>query len=269
MEDLRLLEEGMDKAAKVVRERKILVALTGEKGKFDELLEDKGVNILIDPKALMNVIGTKMDFVDDKLRFRVCQPSLISWSVLMLSSLTLFSHAVFHIVLVIEGDQWSTVDAQWAQLIGLIRSLEFLSFAILASVILSALPGLIDLSEAYKIWKVDKIDFLACAGAFFGVLFASVEIGLLAAAFLPIDLVNIDTAGITALEELHKSLSSHGKQGTQRFLQRLELYASVVMGLEAPALVNGQNLAITYNVFLGNHTPFYDALSTSFLPDAS
>ncbi|KAG5059434.1 hypothetical protein JHK87_000463 [Glycine soja] len=39
----------------------------GEKGKFDELLEDKGVKILIDPKALMNVIGTKMDFVDDKL----------------------------------------------------------------------------------------------------------------------------------------------------------------------------------------------------------
>eukprot|EP00256_Glycine_max_P068074 XP_025982669.1 importin-5-like [Glycine max] len=62
VEDLRLLEEGMDKAAKVVRERKILVALTGEKGKFNELLEDKGVNILIDPKALMNVIGTKMDF---------------------------------------------------------------------------------------------------------------------------------------------------------------------------------------------------------------
>ncbi|OWM90915.1 hypothetical protein CDL15_Pgr027402 [Punica granatum] len=39
-----------------------------EKGKFDELTEDKGVKILIDPKALMHVIGTKMDFVDDKLR---------------------------------------------------------------------------------------------------------------------------------------------------------------------------------------------------------
>ncbi|PSR98783.1 Iron-sulfur assembly protein IscA-like [Actinidia chinensis var. chinensis] len=38
------------------------------KGKFDELIEDKGVKILIDPKALMHVIGTKMDFVDDKLR---------------------------------------------------------------------------------------------------------------------------------------------------------------------------------------------------------
>ncbi|KAK7266058.1 hypothetical protein RIF29_18697 [Crotalaria pallida] len=39
-----------------------------EKGKFDELIEDKGVKILIDPKALMHVIGTEMDFVDDKLR---------------------------------------------------------------------------------------------------------------------------------------------------------------------------------------------------------
>ncbi|XWS43423.1 hypothetical protein CRYUN_Cryun16bG0102400 [Craigia yunnanensis] len=39
-----------------------------EKGKFDELVEDKGVKVLIDPKALMHVIGTKMDFVDDRLR---------------------------------------------------------------------------------------------------------------------------------------------------------------------------------------------------------
>ncbi|XP_031282764.1 iron-sulfur assembly protein IscA-like 3, mitochondrial [Pistacia vera] len=38
------------------------------KGKFDELIEDKGVKRPIDPKALMHVIGTKMDFVDDKLR---------------------------------------------------------------------------------------------------------------------------------------------------------------------------------------------------------
>ncbi|XP_074289509.1 iron-sulfur assembly protein IscA-like 1, mitochondrial [Silene latifolia] len=39
-----------------------------EKGKFDELVEDNGVKILVDPKALMHVIGTTMDFVDDKLR---------------------------------------------------------------------------------------------------------------------------------------------------------------------------------------------------------
>eukprot|EP00256_Glycine_max_P058106 XP_014626137.1 sulfate transporter 2.1 [Glycine max] len=68
--------------------------------------------------------------------------------------------------------------------IGLVVAVVALTVTILASVILSALPGLIDLSEAYKIWKVDKIDFLACAGAFFGVLFASVEIGLLAAVII-------------------------------------------------------------------------------------
>ncbi|XP_043715853.1 low affinity sulfate transporter 3-like [Telopea speciosissima] len=61
------------------------------------------------------------------------------------------------------------------------RLLYFTPTAILASVILSALPGLIDIREAYNIWRVDKLDFLACIGAFFGVLFASVEIGLLTA----------------------------------------------------------------------------------------
>ncbi|KAK9111095.1 hypothetical protein Scep_018614 [Stephania cephalantha] len=65
------------------------------------------------------------------------------------------------------------------------KLLYFTPITILASIILSALPGLIDLNEAYKIWKVDKLDFLACIAAFFGVLFASVEIGLLTASALP------------------------------------------------------------------------------------
>lgn len=63
----------------------------------------------------------------------------------------------------------------------LTRLLYYTPIAILASIILSALPGLIDIHEAYHIWKVDKLDFLACIGAFFGVLFKSVEIGLVAA----------------------------------------------------------------------------------------
>ncbi|CAJ1938049.1 unnamed protein product [Sphenostylis stenocarpa] len=63
----------------------------------------------------------------------------------------------------------------------LTKLLYFTPTAILASIILSALPGLIDINEAYKIWKVDKLDFLACVGAFFGVIFSSVELGLLVA----------------------------------------------------------------------------------------
>ena len=37
---------------------------------FDELIEDKGVRILIDPKAVMFLIGTEMDFKRDKLASR-------------------------------------------------------------------------------------------------------------------------------------------------------------------------------------------------------
>ncbi|KAJ4951851.1 hypothetical protein NE237_028683 [Protea cynaroides] len=98
--------------------------------------------------------------------------------------------------------------------------LYFTPISILASVILSALPGLVDINGAYHIWKVDKLDFLACMGAFFGVLFASVEIGLLTAVIISFgrillytirpDLMNVDTSGIHALEGLHKKLASHG-----------------------------------------------------------
>lgn len=63
----------------------------------------------------------------------------------------------------------------------LTRLLYYTPVAILASIILSALPGLIDIKEACRIWEVDKMDFLACIGAFLGVLFGSVEIGLLIA----------------------------------------------------------------------------------------
>ena len=38
-----------------------------EKGPFDEVVEADGVKILIDPKATMFILGTEMDYVEDKL----------------------------------------------------------------------------------------------------------------------------------------------------------------------------------------------------------
>lgn len=35
-------------------------------GKFDEVVEDKGVKVLIDPKAILYLLGTQMDFKADK-----------------------------------------------------------------------------------------------------------------------------------------------------------------------------------------------------------
>ncbi len=39
-----------------------------EKGKFDEVVQANGVTILIDPKASMFIIGTEMDYVEDKMQ---------------------------------------------------------------------------------------------------------------------------------------------------------------------------------------------------------
>ncbi|KAJ3702647.1 hypothetical protein LUZ61_006352 [Rhynchospora tenuis] len=58
--------------------------------------------------------------------------------------------------------------------------------AVIAAIIISAVAGLIDIKAACQIWKVDKLDFLSLLGAFFGVIFKSVEIGLLIAVALSV-----------------------------------------------------------------------------------
>ena len=39
-----------------------------EQKKFEDVVEDKGVRIFIDPTAVMFLIGTEMDYVEDKLQ---------------------------------------------------------------------------------------------------------------------------------------------------------------------------------------------------------
>ncbi|MBL8692251.1 MAG: iron-sulfur cluster assembly accessory protein [Rhodospirillaceae bacterium] len=48
-----------------------------DRGKFDEVVEDKGVVILIDPKATMFILGTEMDYVEDKMEtgFKFTNPN--------------------------------------------------------------------------------------------------------------------------------------------------------------------------------------------------
>lgn len=39
-----------------------------EKTPFDEVVEEKGVTVLIDPKATMFILGTEMDYVEEKMQ---------------------------------------------------------------------------------------------------------------------------------------------------------------------------------------------------------
>ncbi|XP_043719579.1 sulfate transporter 1.2-like [Telopea speciosissima] len=61
---------------------------------------------------------------------------------------------------------------------------EYTPIAVISSIIISGISGLIDIEAALLIWKIDKFDFTACLGAFIGVVFYSAEIGLLIAVFI-------------------------------------------------------------------------------------
>lgn len=51
-----------------------------EAGPMDEVVEDKGVKVMIDPKAILYLLGTEMDFVTEKLtqRFVFSNPNQVS-----------------------------------------------------------------------------------------------------------------------------------------------------------------------------------------------
>ncbi|KAJ0974092.1 hypothetical protein J5N97_016057 [Dioscorea zingiberensis] len=58
---------------------------------------------------------------------------------------------------------------------------HYTPLVVLSSIIISAMLGLIDYEAAIHLWQVDKIDFCVCIGAYLGVVFGSVEIGLVLA----------------------------------------------------------------------------------------
>lgn len=63
---------------------------------------------------------------------------------------------------------------------------HYTPLVVLASIIVSAMLGLIDYEAAIHLWHVDKIDFCVCIAAYFGVVFGSVEVGLVLAIVISI-----------------------------------------------------------------------------------
>ncbi|XP_076939036.1 sulfate transporter 3.1-like [Bidens hawaiensis] len=61
---------------------------------------------------------------------------------------------------------------------------HYTPIVVLSSIIISAMLGLINYEEAIHLWSLDKFDFVVCMSAYFGVVFGSVEIGLVVAVAL-------------------------------------------------------------------------------------
>ncbi|XP_055832847.1 sulfate transporter 3.1-like [Solanum dulcamara] len=63
---------------------------------------------------------------------------------------------------------------------------HFTPLVVLSSIIIAAMLGLIDYNAAIHLWHVDKFDFLVCMSAYIGVVFGSIEIGLVMAVGLSV-----------------------------------------------------------------------------------
>ncbi|XP_019427380.1 PREDICTED: sulfate transporter 3.1-like [Lupinus angustifolius] len=61
---------------------------------------------------------------------------------------------------------------------------HYTPLVVLSAIIVSAMLGLIDYEAAIHLWKIDKFDFVICISAYIGVVFGSVEIGLIVAVAL-------------------------------------------------------------------------------------
>lgn len=58
---------------------------------------------------------------------------------------------------------------------------HYTPLVVLSAIIIAAMLGLIDYEAAIHLWHVDKFDFVVCMAAYVGVVFGSVEIGLVIA----------------------------------------------------------------------------------------
>ncbi|GLU22176.1 hypothetical protein SLE2022_382690 [Rubroshorea leprosula] len=104
---------------------------------------------------------------------------------------------------------------------------------ILAAIIITAVIGLIDYQAAFRLWKVDKLDFLACLCSFFGVLFISVPLGLAIAVGVSVlkILLHVTRPNTMALgnipgTQIYQSLS--------RYTKALRVPSFLILAIESP-----------------------------------
>ncbi|KAJ6840472.1 putative sulfate transporter 3.4 [Iris pallida] len=104
---------------------------------------------------------------------------------------------------------------------------------ILSAIIITAVVGLIDFGTMLRLWKVDKLDFLACLSAFVGVLFVSVQMGLAISVGISIFKILIHvTRPNTVMMGNVPGTQSYRNLGHYRESVRIPSF--VVLGVESP-----------------------------------
>ncbi|OAY36783.1 probable sulfate transporter 3.4 [Manihot esculenta] len=104
---------------------------------------------------------------------------------------------------------------------------------ILGAIIITAVIGLIDYQTAYQLWKVDKLDFLACLCSFFGVLFISVPLGLAIAVGVSVFkiLLHVTRPNTVAMGNIP---GTHVYQSLTRYREALRVPSFLILAVESP-----------------------------------
>ncbi|XP_065868457.1 probable sulfate transporter 3.4 isoform X2 [Euphorbia lathyris] len=104
---------------------------------------------------------------------------------------------------------------------------------ILAAIIITAVIGLIDYRSAFQLWKVDKLDFMACVCSFFGVLFISVPLGLAIAVGISIFkiLLHVTRPNTVVMGNIP---GTHIYQSLNRYREALRVPSFLVIAIESP-----------------------------------
>ncbi|GMP34801.1 hypothetical protein CsSME_00007524 [Camellia sinensis var. sinensis] len=106
---------------------------------------------------------------------------------------------------------------------------------ILAAIIITAVIGLIDYQAAFRLWKVDKLDFLACLCSFLGVLIISVPLGLSIAVGVSVFKILLHVTRPTTVvlgnipeTQIYQSLGRYG--------EALRVPSFLILAVESPIL---------------------------------
>ncbi|KAI3521624.1 hypothetical protein L1887_11095 [Cichorium endivia] len=104
---------------------------------------------------------------------------------------------------------------------------------ILAAIIITAVIGLMDYQSTIRLWKVDKLDFVACLSSFFGVLFISVPIGLAIAVGVSVFkiLLHVTRPNTGVLGNIP---GTHIYQNVNRYREARRVPSFVILGVESP-----------------------------------
>ncbi|KAI4331450.1 hypothetical protein MLD38_029638 [Melastoma candidum] len=104
---------------------------------------------------------------------------------------------------------------------------------ILAAIIITAVIGLIDYQAALRLWKVDKLDFVACLCSFVGVLFISVPLGLTIAIGVSVFKILLHVTRPNTLL-LGNIPGTHIYQSMNRHREALRVQSFLVLAIESP-----------------------------------